>query len=104
VESDLAPVPAQRVPCVCGGRYSVRIVVEYVDPAHGRVDYAGGRFCYVRDALMEIGLPDGATPVQVTIYDWHEPDEVVRITFTRSAPDPDSPAEAGDGEQGAYLT
>ena len=106
--SCLAPGQAtQRVPCICGGRYFVHVVVEYLDPS-GRVDYAGGRFCYVKDALMDIGLPADALPVQVTIYDWHEPDEIIRVTFThrrRMSPDGGeaSPEKAGDDEQGAYI-
>ena len=69
-------------------------MVEYIDPG-GRVDYAAGRFCYVNDALVNIGLPVGAIPVQATIYDWHEPDEIIRITFTRSpGPARDIPGEA----------
>jgi hypothetical protein len=87
------------VPCICGGRYSVHVAVEYIDPS-GRVEYASGRFCYINDALIDIGLPADAIPLQATIYDWHEPGEIIRITFTRPSSDPggDVPGEA---EQGA---
>ena len=91
---------APRVPCICGGRYSVYVAVEYIDPS-GRVDYAGGRFCYINDALINIGLPADAIPLQATIYDWHEPDEILRITFTRVDPPPGD--VRGDAEEGAYL-
>lgn len=86
--------------CPCGGRNAIRVVVEYV--AQGRTDYAGGRFCYHSDALIDIEIPAGATPVQAMLYDLHEPDEIIRITFSRMEPDPDGNLP-GQAEQGAYL-
>ena len=63
---------------------TIRVVVEYIEFGEGRVDYAGGRFCYHSDALIDIEIPDGAMPVQALIYDLHEPDEIIRITFVQS--------------------
>src|SRR5579859_6311864 len=74
---------AQRSLCPCGGRNTIRVVAEYI--LEGRVDYAGGRFCYHSDALIDIDIPAGATPVQALIYDLHQPDEIIRITFIQSA-------------------
>ena len=79
-------------------------MVEYTQDGH--TGYAGGRFCYVADALIDIEIPEDATPVEALVYDWHEPDEAIRITFRRRmSPDGggDVPGKAGDGEQGAYL-
>lgn len=75
---------ARRTLCPCGGRNVIRVIVEYVLSGQGRIDYVGGTFCYHSDALIDIAIPDGATPVQAIIYDLHEPDEVIRITFTQS--------------------
>jgi hypothetical protein len=63
---------------------TIRVVVEYVEFGEGRVDYAGGRFCYHTDALIDIEIPDGVTPVQALIYDLHQLDEIIRITFMQS--------------------
>jgi hypothetical protein len=70
-----------RTPCPCGGRNTARVVVEY--DRNGVLGYEGGRFCYVLNAAIDIQIPDGATPVETILYDVHEPDEVIRITFTR---------------------
>ena len=75
---------AQRALCPCGGRNTIRVVVEYILFGDGRVDYAGGRFCYHTDALIDIEIPAGATPVQALIYDLHQPEEIIRITFVQS--------------------
>src|SRR2546430_845631 len=74
----------RRTLCPCGGMNTIRVVVEYIEFGEGRVDYAGGRFCYHSDALIDIEIPDGAMPVQALIYDLHEPDEIIRITFVQS--------------------
>jgi hypothetical protein len=63
---------------------TIRVVVEYNTFEDGRVDYAGGRFCYHSDALIDIEIPDGAMPIQALIYDLHNPDEIIRITFVQS--------------------
>ena len=100
-----APGQGSRVKCPCGGRNSLRVVVEYVLPGHGRVDYAGGRFCYVSDALIDIEIPDDAIPIRAMVYDLHEPDEIIRITFRRRmspGAGADAPGEAGDDREG-YL-
>ncbi len=98
---------ARRALCPCGGRNTIRVVVEFI-LFEGRIDYAGGRFCYHSDALIDIEIPDGATPVRALIYDLHEPDEIITITFTQSprrrmSPDAgrDVPEKEGD-IQGAY--
>jgi hypothetical protein len=94
--------------CPCGGRNTIRVVVEYV--AEDRMDYAGGRFCYHSDALINIEIPTGATPVQAVLYDLHEPDEIIRIRFfetehgCRMSPaGHDVPEKSGDDRQGKYL-
>jgi hypothetical protein len=82
-----ADLPAQRAPrvsCPCGARNTVRIVVEYVLLGEERADYAGGRFCYVNDALIDIEIPVDAILVQASVYDLHEPDEIIRITFSHT--------------------
>lgn len=79
--------------CPCGGRNTIRVVVEYELPGSERIDYVGGRFCYVANALIDIQIPEDATPVRALIYDLHEPDEIIRITFT---------SRAGEDRQ-AYL-
>jgi hypothetical protein len=102
-------MPAERVPrvtCPCGGRNTVRVVVEYI--RDGTVEYVGGRFCYNLNALIDIELPEGTQPVQALIYSLHEPDEQIRITFMQSrhrrrvspgqAVVP--PGEAGEDQQG----
>lgn len=102
---------APRVSCPCGARYSLRVVVEYLLFGEARIDYAGGRLCYVTDAAIDLQIPAGATPLRVLIYDLHEPDEFVRITVTeaeprrRMSPDAgrDAPGKAGDDKQGSYL-
>jgi hypothetical protein len=63
---------------------TIRVVVGYILFGDGRVDYAGGRFCYHTDALIDIEIPADATPVQALIYDLHQPDEIIRITFMQS--------------------
>jgi hypothetical protein len=81
------PMSAQRAPrvsCPCGGRYTVRIVVEYIKYSDGTVHYAGGRFCYVSDALIDIKIPADSILVRALIYDLHEPDEIVRIEFSHT--------------------
>lgn len=75
-----APEPAPRVKCPCGENYCVRVVVEYIQDGH--VDYAGGRFCYVATAKIDIEIPDDAEVIQAMVYDMHQPDEFIRITFT----------------------
>jgi hypothetical protein len=83
-------------------------VVEYIDTEHARIDYAGGRFCYAMDALINIELPADAVPVRAMIYDLHQPDEIIQITFThlerRMSPDAESelPGKEGD-RQGNSL-
>lgn len=102
---------APRVSCPCGGRYSVRVVVEYVLPGEARIDYAGGRFCYVSNAVIDLEIPAGATPLRALIYDLHEPDEIIHITFTeneyrrRMSPEAGDgvPGKAGGDQQGTYL-
>ena len=82
-----ADLPAQRAPrvsCPCGARNTVRIVVEYILYRDGSVHYAGGRFCYVADALIDIKIPADSIPVRALIYDLHEPDEIVRIEFSHT--------------------
>jgi hypothetical protein len=100
---------ARRTLCPCGGRNTIRVVIEYVLSDQGRIEYAGGRFCYYADALIDIEIPDGATPLQAVLYDLHEPNEIIRITFTqrerrRMSPDAgrDVPGRAGDDIQGRY--
>lgn len=99
---------ARRSLCPCGGNNTIRVIVEYVLLA-GRVDYAGGRFCYHSNARIDIELPADATPVRTLIYDLHQPDEIICITFTqtehrrRMGPaGHDVPGRAGDDEQGIY--
>lgn len=68
---------------------TIRVVVEFVMFGSGNIDYAGGRFCYHSDALINIEIPAGATPVRALVYDLHQPDEIIRIEFTQSrAPTP----------------
>ncbi len=95
--------------CPCGGRNTIRVVVEFLT-LDGRVDYAGGRFCYHSDAVIDIEIPDGAMPVEALIYDLHEPEEFIRITFMqgkhRRRVNPDAgevPGKAGDDKQGTYI-
>lgn len=68
--------------------------MEYILSSEGRIDYVGGTFCYHSNAVIDLAIPDGAVPVQALIYDLHEPDEIIRITFTqrerRRSPDPDT--------------
>ena len=92
---------AQRTLCPCGGRNILRVIVEYILSSEGRIDYAGGTFCYHSDALIDIEIPAGATPVQALIYDLHEPDEIIRITFTqreRRRMSPDAGAASPEGQ------
>ena len=107
-------MPAQRAPrvaCPCGGRYSVRVVVEYLFSEDARINYAGGRYCYVRDAAIDLEIPAGATPLRALVYDLHEPDEFISIVFRESEPrrrmSPDGggdvPGKEGDPQRGAYL-
>jgi hypothetical protein len=100
----------QRTACPCGGMNTVRVVVEYVLFGSGTIDYAGGRFCYHSDALINIEIPAGATPVRALIYDLHQPDEIVRIEFSQathirrmSPASHDVPGSAGDDIQGGYV-
>ena len=105
------PQRAKRSLCPCGGRNIIRVIVEYILFGQGSIDYVGGSFCYHSDALIDIEIPDGATPVQALIYDLHEPDEIIRITFTqrkhrrRMSPGAgrDVPGKAGDDQQGTIL-
>jgi hypothetical protein len=98
----------QRTTCPCGGANTIRVVVEYIDTEHARTDYAGGRFCYRMDARIDIELPAGAVPVRAMIYDLHQPDEVIQITFTRHerrmSPDAgqDAPGKEAN-DQRSYL-
>jgi hypothetical protein len=61
------------------------------------------------DARIDIELPADAVPVRAMIYDLHQPDEVIQITFTqqerRMSPDAghDDPGKVGDDRQGEYL-
>jgi len=83
---------------------TIRVVVEFVMFGSGSIDYAGGRFCYHSDALINIEIPAGATPVRALVYDLHQPDEIICITFTqvthrrRTSLDAglDVPGKAGD--------
>ena len=98
----------QRTTCPCGGANTIRVVVEYIDTEHARIDYAGGRFCYVMDALINIEIPADAVRVRAMIYDLHSPDEIIQITFTqlerRMSPDAESELPGGEGDrQGNYL-
>jgi hypothetical protein len=105
--------PAQRARrslCPCGGANTIRVVVEYIAVRGARIDYAGGRFCYHSNALIDIEIPADATPVRALIYDLHQPDEIITITFTQaehkrrmSPAGRDVPGEAGDDQQGRYL-
>ena len=70
--------------CPCGGRNNIRVMVEYIMPGQEQIDYAGGRFCYHSNALIDIEIPETAIPLQALIYDLHDPDEIIRITFSRS--------------------
>ncbi len=74
---------ARRALCLCGGMNTIKVVVEYTE--NGRIDYTGGRFCYVAHAGIDIRIPDGATPIQAMIFDLHQPNEIIRITFRRKA-------------------
>src|SRR5260370_14203025 len=90
---------------------TIRVVVEFVRFGSGHIDYAGGRFCYRSDAAIDIEIPADGMPVRALIYDLHQPDEIIRITFTqathrrRMSPDAglDVPGKAGDDIQGEYL-
>jgi hypothetical protein len=98
----------QRTTCPCGGANTIRVVVEYIDTEHARIDYAGGRFCYRMDARIDIELPADAVPVRAMIYDLHQPDEIIQITFThrerRMSPDAESELPGREGDrQGNYL-
>jgi hypothetical protein len=98
----------QRTTCPCGGANTIRVVVEYIDTEHARIDYAGGRFCYRMDARIDIELPADAVPVRAMIYDLHQPDEVIQITFTqlerRMSPSAESELPGREGDrQGNYL-
>jgi hypothetical protein len=70
-----------RTSCPCGGRNSVRVMVEY--ELAGKLGYIGGRFCYVANAAIGVEIPEGATPTEVVLYDLHQADEVIRITYTK---------------------
>jgi hypothetical protein len=98
----------QRTTCPCGGANTIRVVVEYIDTEHARIDYAGGRFCYRMDARIDIELPADAVPVRAMMYDLHSPDEIIQITFTqlerRMSPDVESEVPGREGDrQGNYL-
>ena len=67
----------KRALCPCGGRNTVKVVLEYLDYDNGSTQYAGGRFCYFGNALIDIEIPADAIPVQASIYDLHEPDEKI---------------------------
>ncbi len=42
--------------CMCGRRKSVNIVVEYA--RDGKIDYAGGRFCYGHGTQICFAVPE----------------------------------------------
>jgi hypothetical protein len=84
---------AKRSICPCGGRNTVRVVVEYIAFNDGSIQYVGGRFCYVDRAMIGLDIPVEAIPVQVSIYDLHEPDEIILITFTHT----ETPKESRSG-------
>jgi hypothetical protein len=100
------PQREKRALCPCGGRNTVRVVIEYIRIGDASVQYAGGRFCYFSNALIDITIPADAIPVQASIYDLHEPDEIIRITFTLTqTPDEsrrgsDVPGKAGEDNHG----
>lgn len=101
---------AQRTLCPCGGMNTIRVVVEYILTREARIDYVGGRFCYHSDARIDIELPADATPVRALIYDLHQPDEIITITFTQaehrrrmSPGGRDVPGKTGGDKQGTYL-
>lgn len=43
--------------CLCGKRKTVNVVIEYVKD--GRVDYAGGRYCYDAGTQIQFAIPRG---------------------------------------------
>ncbi len=75
---------ARRALCRCGGRNTVRVIVEYARFGDDLICYAGGSFCYHSNALIDLEIPDGAIPIQAHIYDLHDPEEIIRITFRQS--------------------
>jgi ribosomal protein L35AE/L33A len=79
-------VEKKRASCACGGRNAVRIVLEYVDYNDQSTQYLGGRFCYVDRAVIGMKIPADAILVQMSIYDIHEPDEIIRIDFHPKTP------------------
>lgn len=64
---------------MCGRRNTVNIVIEYIK-ADGQMDFAGGRFCYDHGTDISYAIPDGASLTEIRIYDWREPDELIRVT------------------------
>ena len=69
-----------RTACICGARCSVSVTVEFT--LDGRIEYAGGRFCYSHAVQVLVGVPPGAVLREVRVYGWHAPDELVKVTFT----------------------
>lgn len=75
-----ALIPPPRTRCLCGTRNTVFVTAEFV--LNGRVEYAGGRFCYEHLVHVLIPLPPGAALTEVRIYGWHVPDEQIKIAFS----------------------
>jgi hypothetical protein len=69
-----------RTRCICGARSTVAVTVEFT--LDGRIEYAGGRFCYSHAVQVLVGVPPGAVLREVRVYGWHAPDELVKVTFT----------------------
>ena len=97
-------VERKRASCACGGRNAVRITFEYIDYNDQSTQFVGGRFCYFDRAVVGLHIPADAIPVEMTIYDIHEPDEIIRIRFrpktpnVSPSPEQDGGITEGDGE------
>jgi hypothetical protein len=75
--------------CPCGKRKTVNVVVEFIKD--GKFDYAGSRLCYDHGTEIHYAIPEGADLTEVRIYDWREPEEMIRIT---ASPIPEAPEVA----------
>jgi hypothetical protein len=69
-----------RTRCICGARSTVAVTVEFT--LDGRIEYAGGRWCYEHAVQVLVEVPPRAVLREVRVYGWHQPDELVKVTFT----------------------
>lgn len=68
-------------PCPCGKRKTVNVVVEFIKD--GKFDYVGSRLCYDHGTEIHYAIPDGAQLTEIRIYDWREPEELIRVTASQ---------------------